>query len=100
MRNRFACLGQAMTSNASLAEQVAGQPGFTSPQPRAGPHSIKLFVRLAVHPAICENDANNAFRPSDSPLTEYEKEQIALRKNLERLKAERLARDKAKSKDA
>ena len=30
-----------------------------------------------------ENDANNVFRPSDSPLTEYEKEQIALRKNLE-----------------
>jgi hypothetical protein len=45
-----------------------------------------------------ENDANNAFRPSDSPLTEYEKEQIALRKNLERLKAERLARE-AEQKD-
>jgi Zn-dependent alcohol dehydrogenase len=46
-----------------------------------------------------ENDANNVFRPSDSPLTEYEKEQIALRKNLERLKAERLAREAAKQKD-
>ena len=45
-----------------------------------------------------ENDANNIFRPSDSPLTEYEKEQIALRKNLERLKAERLAREAANSK--
>ncbi len=44
-----------------------------------------------------ENDANNLFRPSDSPLTEYEKEQIALRKNLERLKAERLAREAANS---
>jgi hypothetical protein len=33
-----------------------------------------------------ENDANNIFRPSDSPLTEYEKQQIALRKNLERLR--------------
>jgi hypothetical protein len=42
-----------------------------------------------------ENDANNIFRPSDSPLTEYEKEQIALRKNLERLRAERLAREAA-----
>ena len=42
-----------------------------------------------------ENDANNAFRPSDSPLTEHEKEQIALRKNMERLKAERLAREAA-----
>jgi U3 small nucleolar ribonucleoprotein component len=40
-----------------------------------------------------ENDANNAFRPSDSPLTEYEKDQIAVRKNLERLRAERLARE-------
>jgi len=38
---------------------------------------------------------NNAFRPSDRPLTEYEEEQKALRKNLERLKAERLAREKA-----
>jgi hypothetical protein len=45
-----------------------------------------------------ENDANNAFRSSDSPLTEYEKEQMALRKNLERLKAERLARE-AEQKD-
>jgi len=42
-----------------------------------------------------KNNANNLFRPSDSPLTEYEKEQIALRKNLERLRAERLAREAA-----
>jgi hypothetical protein len=42
-----------------------------------------------------KNDANNAFRPSDTPLTEHEKEQIALRKNLKRLRAERLARDAA-----
>jgi hypothetical protein len=45
-----------------------------------------------------ENDANNVFRPSDSPLTEHEKDQIALRKNLERLRAERLARE-AEQKD-
>jgi hypothetical protein len=32
-----------------------------------------------------ENDANNTFRPSDSPLTEHEREQIALRNKLERL---------------
>ena len=42
-----------------------------------------------------KDDANNAFRPSDTPLTEHEKEQIALRKNMERLKAERLAREAA-----
>ena len=42
-----------------------------------------------------ENDANNTFRPSDSPLTEHEKEQIALRKNMERLRAERLVREAA-----
>jgi hypothetical protein len=42
-----------------------------------------------------ENDANNTFRPSDSPLTEHEKEQIAMRKNMERLRAERLAREAA-----
>jgi hypothetical protein len=47
-----------------------------------------------------EKEASDAFRPSDRPLTEYEQEQIALRKNMERLKAERLAREKAKSKDA
>jgi hypothetical protein len=46
-----------------------------------------------------EKKANNAFRPSDRPVTEYEQEQIALRKNLERLRAERLMREKAKPKD-
>jgi hypothetical protein len=46
------------------------------------------------------NDANNIFRPSDRPLTEYEEEQKALRKNLERLKTERLAREGPKPKDA
>ena len=43
-----------------------------------------------------ENEASNAFRPSDKPPSEYEAEQRALRKNMERLKAERLAREKAK----
>jgi len=47
-----------------------------------------------------EKDASNGFRPSDRPLTEYEKEQIALRKNLERLKAERVAREAAKQEAA
>ena len=42
-----------------------------------------------------EIDANSIFRPSDSPLTEHEKHQIALRKNMERLRAERLAREAA-----
>lgn len=45
-----------------------------------------------------ENEASK-FRPSDRPLNDYEQEQKALRKNLERLKAERLAREVAKSKD-
>ncbi len=44
-----------------------------------------------------ENDANNIFRPSDRPLSEYEKEQVALRRNLKRLKTERLAREAADS---
>ena len=39
-----------------------------------------------------ENEASKS-RPSDRPLTEYEQEQKALRKNLERLKAERIARN-------
>jgi len=46
-----------------------------------------------------KNDANNAFRPSDSPLTEHENHQIAVGKNLERLRAERLARE-AEQKDS
>ena len=46
-----------------------------------------------------ENEVSK-FRPSDTPLTEYEQEQKAPRKNLERLRAERLAREAAKSKDA
>jgi len=46
-----------------------------------------------------DNDADNAFRSSDRPLTEYEKEQKALRKNPERLRAERLAREAANSKE-
>ena len=47
------------------------------------------------------DEARKAFRSSDikGQLTEYEKEQKALRKNLERLKAERLAREAAKTKD-
>jgi hypothetical protein len=80
---------------------------------------IKLPFLPAVFPSLChcdsaadprairkdnimsrrENDANNISRPSDSPLTEYEKEQVALRRNLKRLKAERLAREAANSKD-
>ncbi len=45
-----------------------------------------------------ENDANNVFRPSDRSPTEHEKEQISQHKNLERLRAERLARE-AEQKD-
>jgi len=43
-------------------------------------------------------DTGDTFRPSKKPLTEYEEEQLALRKNLERLRAERRARE-AKEKD-
>jgi hypothetical protein len=56
---------------------------------RGMPHSSRSG-RAAVM-SRRENDANNIFRPSDNPETE----QIALRKNLERLRAERLAREAA-----
>jgi uncharacterized small protein (DUF1192 family) len=48
-----------------------------------------------------EDQARRAFRSSDkkTALTEYEMEQRALHKNLARLKAERLAREAAKSND-
>jgi len=47
------------------------------------------------------HEADKAFRSSDkkSPRTEHEEKQRALLKNLERLKAERLAREAAKSKE-
>ena len=41
-------------------------------------------------------EAGAMFRPSKKPLTEYEEEQLAARKNLERLRAERLAREAIK----
>jgi hypothetical protein len=46
------------------------------------------------------HEARKAFRSSDkkAPLTEHEEKQKAVLKNLERLKAERLAREAAKSK--
>jgi hypothetical protein len=48
-----------------------------------------------------ENEARRAFHSRDNkaPLTEYEREQRALHRNLERLRAERLAREAAKLKD-
>jgi len=47
------------------------------------------------------NEARRAFRPREkTALTEYEEEQRALRKNFERLRAERLAREAAASKDS
>ena len=58
-------------------------------------------MRDKKHDTTFENEARRSFRPRDNKasLTEYEKEQRALYKNLERLKAERLAREAAKPKD-
>jgi hypothetical protein len=72
---------------------MAGGPRFTCP-PEPGA-SFFQAVRKVTSPSKREIDANNIFRLSDSPLTEYEKEQKAVRKNLERLRAERLAREAA-----
>jgi hypothetical protein len=46
-----------------------------------------------------QQDAGRTFQRAAKPATEYAKEQEALRKNYERLKAERLAREAAKSND-
>ena len=97
--------GMPPTSNS------AGRPRSTSPSralSSCSPLAAMPFARPRRHPAIRkghvmskrENNANNVFRPSDRPLTEYEEEQKALRKNLERLRTERLAREAAKPKDA
>ncbi len=53
------------------------------------------------HSSSSESEARKTFRTSDNkgPVTEYEKEQRARYKNFERLRAERLAREAAKSKD-
>ena len=54
------------------------------------------------HASPSGNEARRAFRARDNrtTLTEYEEEQRALRKNFERLRAERLAREAAGSKDS
>jgi len=44
-------------------------------------------------------EMGTTFRPSKKPLSEYEEEQLAIRKNLERLRAERRAREAIKAKD-
>jgi hypothetical protein len=47
-----------------------------------------------------KQDAGRTFQRADKPIaTEYEKAQEALRKNYERLKTERLAREAAKPDD-
>ena len=46
-----------------------------------------------------KDEARNFQRAAKPALTEYEKVQEAFRKNYERLKAERLAREAAKSDD-
>ena len=88
-----ACFARPANLPDSRSMATSG-PGPTDPQyPRArGRFKGQVMSKR-------ENEANNVFRSSDRPLTEYEEEQKALRKNLERLRAERLAREKAKSKD-
>ena len=67
----------------------------------ADAHGCLVGLRFRkVHVMSKRDDADYAFRSSDRPLTEYEKEQKALRKNLERLRAERLAREAANSKES
>jgi hypothetical protein len=90
---------------------VSSRSGRAAQSTRARPAPLpnKRFVRYC--DVICDSlsvlgnpkghimSKRKLFRPSDSPLTEYEKEQIAMRKNLERLKAERLAREAANPKE-
>ena len=49
--------------------------------------------------SLSERAAQKAFRDKRKPMTEYEMAQQALHKNRERLKAERLAREAAKSQE-
>ncbi len=72
--------------NAAQSEYDRGAALVSSPGPLKSGHPGDAMSKSG-------NEANNVFRPSDRPLTEHEKEQIAQRKNLERLKAERLARE-------
>jgi hypothetical protein len=46
-----------------------------------------------------QGEAGRTFQRAGRPKTEYEQAQEAFRKNYERLKAERLAREAAKSDD-
>ena len=58
---------------APIRRAVAGRCRFTSCLPKAGA-AFYQAVRKGHVMSKPENDANNIFRPSDSPLTEYEKE--------------------------
>ena len=80
---------------APIRRAMAGRPRFTRPPDPPGPGAASIKLSKGHVMSKRENDDNNIFRPSDSPLTEYEKEQKALRKNLERLRAERMAREAA-----
>jgi hypothetical protein len=66
---------------------------------RGGASHAQLAIPQKDHSMSKRENEANVFRPSDRPLTEYEEEQRALHKNLERLRTERLAREKAKSED-
>ena len=44
-------------------------------------------------------ETGDTFRPVKKPLTVYEEEQLAIRKNLERLRSERRERERIKEKD-
>jgi len=62
---------------------------------RASPHPVEVKVMSKQ-----SKETSDTFRPTKRPLTEYEEEQLAIRKNLERLRAERRAREADKEKDA
>src|SRR6202012_5231494 len=88
-------LGDCEPITGTTRERIVGATSVAIPLLKCQMRSRDVPVRSKKDNVMSrrENDATNISRPSDSPLNEYEKEQVALRRNLQRLKAERLARE-------
>ena len=88
---RYGC---AVNLNPRLMLWV-GLHGVTSVLSIDGEPSVAASTRGEVM-SKQSKETGDMFRPSKKPMTEYEAEQLAARKNLERLRAERLAREAIK----
>jgi hypothetical protein len=95
----YAVFGSITCPHRRSIEATARYSGKGDTPP--SPASIADLEGQAMSDKKHADEARKAFRSSDkkAPLTEHQEKQRAQLKNLERLKAERLAREAAKPKD-